>query len=122
MSAKPAESVSHRSPLHPGYRERTHRCFHCVRGTNLFCENFGAHGVTMDGGFAECVALHHILSFWLTTAHSYASFDAAKCFQIHNLTDDEATLLEPASCAVHGLDKLSPKGMLLVHVLARPLI
>ncbi len=30
----------------------------------------------------------------------------AKIFKIHNLTDEEATLLEPASCAIHGMDKL----------------
>lgn len=32
-----------------------------------------------------------------------------KCYKIHNLTDEEATLLEPAACAIHGLDKLRPK-------------
>jgi D-arabinitol dehydrogenase (NADP+) len=31
-----------------------------------------------------------------------------KLYKIHNLTDEEATLLEPAACAIHGLDKLSP--------------
>lgn len=31
-----------------------------------------------------------------------------KVYKIHNLTDEEATLLEPAACALHGLDKLSP--------------
>lgn len=31
-----------------------------------------------------------------------------KCYKIHNLTDEESTLLEPASCAIHGLDKLNP--------------
>ena len=29
-------------------------------------------------------------------------------YKIHNLTDEEATLLEPAACAIHGLDKLNP--------------
>ena len=29
-------------------------------------------------------------------------------YTIRNLTDEEATLLEPAACAVHGLDKLNP--------------
>jgi D-arabinitol dehydrogenase (NADP+) len=27
---------------------------------------------------------------------------------VKNLSDEEATLLEPAACAIHGLDKLSP--------------
>lgn len=28
-------------------------CFYCRRGDELLCERFEAHGVTMDGGFAE---------------------------------------------------------------------
>lgn len=31
-----------------------------------------------------------------------------KVYKIRNLTDEEATLVEPASCAIHGLDKLDP--------------
>ena len=31
-------------------------CFYCRRGQELLCENFEAHGVTMDGGFAEYCA------------------------------------------------------------------
>lgn len=46
----------------------------------------------MDGGFADFAQFHH-----------------AKVFKINNLSDLEATLLEPASCAVHGLDKLQMK-------------
>lgn len=34
---------------------------------------------------------------------------AGRVFKIKNLTDVEATLLEPASCAAHGLDKIAPK-------------
>lgn len=29
-------------------------------------------------------------------------------YKIHNLADEEATLLESAACAVHGLDQLKP--------------
>ena len=43
------------------------------------CEKFEAKGVTMDGGFAE-----------------YASYMAGKVFKIHNLSNVDATLLEPA--------------------------
>ncbi|MBW0529330.1 hypothetical protein O181_069045 [Austropuccinia psidii MF-1] len=68
------------------------KCFYCQRGTTLFCESFDAHGVTINGGFAD-----------------YAKFEAAKVFPIKNLTDEQATLVEPASCAVHGLDKIRPK-------------
>ena len=67
-------------------------CFYCRRGQLLLCEKFEAHGVTMDGGFAE-----------------YCAYPASKVFQIHNLSDVDATLLEPASCAAHGLEKIAPK-------------
>lgn len=32
-----------------------------------------------------------------------------KVFKIENLSDVDATLLEPASCASHRLDKIDPK-------------
>lgn len=32
-----------------------------------------------------------------------------KLYKIKNLSDEEATLLEPAACAIHGLDKLNPQ-------------
>ncbi|KAJ5679115.1 alcohol dehydrogenase [Penicillium macrosclerotiorum] len=67
-------------------------CFYCRRGDELFCENFHAHGVTMNGGFAE-----------------YCAYPAGRVFKIKNLSDVDATLLEPASCAAHGLDKIAPK-------------
>ncbi|RXW20185.1 hypothetical protein EST38_g5671 [Candolleomyces aberdarensis] len=66
-------------------------CFHCRRGQYLLCENFESIGVTTDGGFAEYVAVQ-----------------SKKVYKIHNLTDEEATLVEPTSCAIHGMDRLSP--------------
>jgi len=66
-------------------------CFFCRRGQPLLCEQYNACGVTMPGGFAE-----------------YILYQAKKVYKIHNLTDEEATMLEPASCAIHGLDKLRP--------------
>ncbi|TCD68705.1 hypothetical protein EIP91_009989 [Steccherinum ochraceum] len=66
-------------------------CFYCRRGEAVLCENFHARGVTQDGGFAE-----------------YIVYPEKKCYKIHNLTDEESTLLEPAACAIHGLDKLAP--------------
>jgi D-arabinitol dehydrogenase (NADP+) len=68
------------------------QCFYCRRGEELLCENFEAHGVTLNGGFAE-----------------YCAYPAGRVFKIKNLSDVEATLLEPASCAAHGLDKIAPK-------------
>ncbi|RPD65696.1 NADP+-dependent D-mannitol dehydrogenase [Lentinus tigrinus ALCF2SS1-6] len=64
-------------------------CFYCRRGKSLLCENFRGVGVSLHGGFGE-----------------YVVFKAEKVFKIHNLTDEEATLVEPAACAVHGMDKL----------------
>jgi D-arabinitol dehydrogenase (NADP+) len=67
-------------------------CFYCRRGDELFCVDFKALGVTMNGGFAE-----------------YCAYPAGRVFKIKNLSDVDATLLEPASCAAHGLDKIAPK-------------
>ncbi|KAI0727423.1 NADP+-dependent D-mannitol dehydrogenase [Fomitopsis betulina] len=66
-------------------------CFYCRRGQSLLCENFQGKGVsaTQPGGFSE-----------------YITFSAHKVYIIKNLTDEEATLIEPAACAVHGMDKL----------------
>lgn len=72
--------------------ELCQECFYCRRGEALLCEHFEAHGVTMNGGFAE-----------------YCAYPAGKVFKIQNLTDVEATLIEPASCACHGLDKIRPR-------------
>ncbi|KAF9069457.1 NADP+-dependent D-mannitol dehydrogenase [Rhodocollybia butyracea] len=65
-------------------------CFYCRRGQPLLCENYEGLGVTMSGGFA-----------------GYAVARANKVFHIDNITDEEATLIEPAACAVHGADKLA---------------
>jgi len=66
-------------------------CFYCRRGQSLLCEDFNARGVTLDGGFAE-----------------YIVYKQNKLYKIHNLSDEDSTLLEPAACAIHGLDKLAP--------------
>lgn len=45
----------------------------------------------------------------------------AKCYKIKNLTDEESTLLEPASCAIHGMDKLKmPFGAKVLLIGAGP--
>jgi D-arabinitol dehydrogenase (NADP+) len=46
----------------------------------------------VNGGFAE-----------------YCAYPQGKVFPVHNLNDVDATLLEPASCAAHGLEKIAPK-------------
>ena len=72
--------------------ELCNECFYCRRGQALLCENFEAHGVTMNGGFAE-----------------YCAYPAAKVFKFNNLSWVDATLFKPASCACHGLEKIRPK-------------
>jgi D-arabinitol dehydrogenase (NADP+) len=66
-------------------------CFYCRRGKTLLCEDFHARGVTQDGGFAE-----------------YIVYPQHKLYKITKTTDLEATLAEPLSCAIHGLDVLNP--------------
>ncbi|KAL2195842.1 chaperonin 10-like protein [Corynascus similis CBS 632.67] len=72
--------------------ELCNHCFYCRRGESLLCEKWSGHGINLPGGFAE-----------------YCAFPQAKVFKIHNLSDIEATLIEPASCAAHGLDKIRPR-------------
>ncbi|KAK1927543.1 chaperonin 10-like protein [Papiliotrema laurentii] len=79
-------------------------CHYCRRGQELFCEHFNPAGVARDGGFAE-----------------YIKYKFSKCYKIKNLTDEEATLLEPASCAIHGMDKLKmPFGAKVLLIGAGP--
>ncbi|RYP31707.1 hypothetical protein DL767_005620 [Monosporascus sp. MG133] len=71
-------------------------CFYCRRGQELLCEDFKAHGVLgLDGGFAEYVGVPAPLG---------------RLFKIKNISDIDATLIEPASCAMHGLEKIAPKA------------
>ncbi|KDQ08768.1 hypothetical protein BOTBODRAFT_59130 [Botryobasidium botryosum FD-172 SS1] len=67
------------------------RCFFCRRNNGLMCENFQSRGVTVDGGFAD-----------------YIAYDQSKVYKFKNLDPKDATLVEPAACAIHGLDKLRP--------------
>ncbi|KAI1794472.1 NADP+-dependent D-mannitol dehydrogenase [Ganoderma leucocontextum] len=67
-------------------------CFYCHRSEFTLCENLNGHGVNIPGGFSQ-----------------YVAYDARKVFKIHNISDEEATLIEPASCAIHGLDRLNVK-------------
>ncbi|PVH88995.1 putative sorbitol dehydrogenase [Cadophora sp. DSE1049] len=67
-------------------------CHFCRQGKLLYCENFLAHGVHLDGGFAE-----------------YCAYPAEKLFHFENLSWEEASLFEAASCAVHGMDRIRPE-------------
>ncbi|SDU71432.1 zinc-dependent alcohol dehydrogenase family protein [Jiangella alkaliphila] len=65
-------------------------CRQCRRGRGNLCENWGAIGDTVDGAFAEYVAV-----------------PAASCYRLPDeLTFAQGALIEPVSCAVHGLRRL----------------
>jgi D-arabinitol dehydrogenase (NADP+) len=67
-------------------------CFYCKRGDPLLCENLGAYGVTLNGGFAE-----------------YLKVKADRVFAIQNLSAREAVMVEPTACAIHGTEVLDAK-------------
>ncbi|NEE04278.1 zinc-dependent alcohol dehydrogenase family protein [Phytoactinopolyspora halotolerans] len=65
-------------------------CRQCRRGRGNLCENWGATGDTVDGAFAERVAV-----------------PAATCYPLAaHLSFAEGALVEPVSCAVHGVRRL----------------
>lgn len=66
------------------------RCAECRRGRGNLCENWGATGDTVDGAFAE-----------------YVSVPAAQAYRMpDHLSWSEGALVEPVSCAVHGMQRL----------------
>ncbi len=67
-------------------------CYYCKRNEPLYCENFYSLGVNGPGGFAEYVAVNH-----------------DKVFPLGDLSYDEAVMVEPTACAVHGLDVIDVK-------------
>jgi D-arabinitol dehydrogenase (NADP+) len=68
-------------------------CYHCRRNEPLFCERLVAQGVNAPGGFAEYVLVEEQ--------------------QVYPLADEisflEGAMVEPAACAVHGLDVIRPR-------------
>ncbi|MFH1538199.1 MAG: zinc-binding dehydrogenase, partial [bacterium] len=62
-------------------------CYYCRRNQPLFCENFYSLGVTGPGGFAEYVVVNQ-----------------DKVFKLEKLSFEEATLVEPTACVVHGMN------------------
>ena len=66
-------------------------CHYCRLGRNNLCLRWGAIGVTVPGGAAE-----------------YCAVPAANCVVLpENVRTEDATLIEPLSCAVRGYDVLS---------------
>lgn len=68
------------------------RCAYCRAGDLVRCENLLAVGVNRDGMFAEQVAV-----------------PVEQVFDAEGLDPDTAVLAEPASCAMHGLERLRPR-------------
>jgi NADPH2:quinone reductase len=68
-------------------------CDFCRVGHGNLCANWGAIGDTVSGAFAEYVAVPAANVYLIPDHVSYR----------------EAALVEPISCAVHGLHKLSPR-------------
>lgn len=67
-------------------------CSNCRRGMRLLCANLTALGVTGAGGFAE-----------------YMVAPAEWCFDASDLSPEVAVLAEPTACAIHGVERLSPR-------------
>ena len=68
-------------------------CRFCRMGKGNLCENWNAIGDTVSGGFAEYVAVPAANAYPVPETVSYR----------------QAALIEPLSCAVHGMHVLSPK-------------
>lgn len=68
-------------------------CAFCRVGQGNLCQNWGAIGDTVDGAFAEYVVVPAANAYTLPEHISYR----------------EAALIEPVSCAVHGIHRLSPR-------------
>lgn len=91
-------------------------CSFCRRGRGNLCSNWGATGDTVDGAFAELVVV-----------------PAAQAYALPEHVDAETgALIEPLSCAVHGLRRLGSfageralvvgagtMGLLLIQLLER---
>lgn len=68
--------------------------------------------MSCEGGFAEyCTLYVRRSSLTPPAVHKALTgiYSAAnKVYKIANLSDEEATLVEPAACAIHGLEQLDP--------------
>ncbi|GAB3496127.1 zinc-dependent alcohol dehydrogenase family protein [Amycolatopsis cihanbeyliensis] len=65
-------------------------CHPCRAGHGNLCENWGATGDTVNGAFAEYVAV-----------------PASTCYRLpDHLSFQEGALVEPVSCAVHGVRRV----------------
>lgn len=71
-------------------------CHQCARGNYMLCENLGKKKLAISdngGGFSPLMVVHRTQPFKVP----------------QGLSDDEAILMEPAACAVHGVLKRVPE-------------
>ncbi|KAF2023279.1 GroES-like protein [Setomelanomma holmii] len=71
-------------------------CFHCQRRKPLLCSNMTAYGGNVPGGFAEYVRYPARL------VHAVG--------KSRDLPRLEAVLVEPAACALHGIERIREGG------------
>lgn len=69
-------------------------CEQCRAGRQNLCLHYGAIGVSVNGAIAEFVAVPEKKAYILPESLSYP----------------EAALIEPVSCAVHGMHSINPKS------------
>ena len=76
------------------------RCRYCRAGSEHLCLDKKGYGVRLDGGMAELLRV-----------------PAAVCYQLPEGTPPHIGALgEPASCCLHGMDRLSPRSGLPIIV------
>lgn len=81
--------VGDRVTVDPNIVDRT--CFFCLRGEPHLCENLTALGVNFDGGFAE-----------------YCAVPAPQALEVPDAVGwQEAAMIEPVACCLHGMDRIS---------------
>ena len=69
-------------------------CDFCRTGHENLCLNYAALGVTTNGAIAQCVAVPMASAYLLPNSMSLR----------------EGALIEPVSCAVHGMHSLNPRS------------
>lgn len=62
-------------------------CWYCHNGMEHFCEHFVGYGTTVNGGFAE-----------------YCAASESTVYKVGDLDLLAASMVEPLSCCVHGID------------------
>jgi threonine dehydrogenase-like Zn-dependent dehydrogenase len=70
------------------------KCQACLRGWVHLCENLGAYGVSIDGGFAE-----------------YCSVASARVHEIGDIPYQRAALAEPIGCVLNALGSVHADWM-----------